>query len=149
MTLVPTGLDNQVYYLTPKVGLLNTDTFSVAAGALLAFAPLDNGHSLGIVYAVATEGGPDGSVSGGLGWGYLDSKLARRPAIMLGGAKRVARRMSLISENYLFPGTPDPLLSYGVRFFGEKLSTDLAMIYPMNSGVPVPGVPFVSFTVKF
>jgi hypothetical protein len=149
MTLVPAGLDNQVFYLTPKVGLLNSETVNVAAGALLAFAPMDDGHAFGILYSVATYGGADGSMTAGLGWGYFDNELANRPAVMVGGAKRVSRRVSFITENYLFPGTTNPLASYGVRFFGEKLATDLAMIYPMGSGMPFPGVPFVSFTVKF
>jgi len=149
MTLVPAGLDNQIYYLTPKVGLLNTETVNVAAGALLVLAPMDDGHSFGILYSVATYGGIDGSMTAGLGWGYYDNELANRPAIMVGGAKRVSRRVSFITENYVFPRESNPLLSYGVRFFGEKLATDLAMIYPMGSGMPFPGVPFVSFTVKF
>jgi hypothetical protein len=149
MTLVPAGLDNQIYYLTPKIGLVNTETFNVAAGALLTFVPMDDGHSLGVLYAVATQGGPDGSVTAGLGWGYIDSELSNRPAVMLGGARRVSARASLITENYLFPGTSNPLLSYGVRFFGEKLSTDLALIYQTGIGLHFPGVPFVSFTVKF
>jgi hypothetical protein len=149
MTLVPAGLENQVFYLTPKLGLLNTETLNVAAGALLAFAPMDDGHSLGILYGVGTYGGVDGSVTGGLGWGYFDSELSNRPAVMLGGSRRVSRRMALVTENYLFPGTPNPLLSYGLRFFGEKIATDLAMIYPVNSGVGLPGFPWVSFTVKF
>jgi hypothetical protein len=149
MTLVPAGLDNQIYYLTPKVGLLNSETVNVAAGALLVLAPMDDGHSFGILYSVATYGGIDGSMTAGLGWGYYDNELATRPAIMVGGAKRVSRRVSFITENYVFPRESNPLLSYGVRFFGEKLATDLAMIYPMGSGMPFPGVPFVSFTVKF
>jgi hypothetical protein len=149
MSLIPAGLDNQVFYLTPKVGLVNTPDFNLAAGALVAFAPMDDGHSAGILYGVATQGGPDGSVTAGLGWGYFDKELSGRPAVMLGGGKRVSRRMSLITENYLFPRSSNPLLSYGVRFFGEKLSTDLAMIYPVNSDVPFPGFPYVSFTVKF
>ena len=149
MTLVPAGLDNQIYYLTPKVGLLNSETVNVAAGALLVLAPMDDGHSFGILYSVATYGGIDGSMTAGLGWGYYDNELANRPAIMVGGAKRVSRRVSFITENYVFPRESNPLLSYGVRFFGEKLATDLAMIYPMGSGMPFPGVPFVSFTVKF
>jgi hypothetical protein len=149
MSLVPAGLENQVFYLTPKVGLVNTETLNIAAGALLAFAPMDDGHSLGILYGVGTYGGADGSVTGGLGWGYFDRELSNQPAIMVGGSKRVSRRMAFVTENYLFPREPNPLVSYGFRFFGEKLATDLAMVYPVNSGMPFPGFPYVSFTVKF
>jgi hypothetical protein len=40
------------------------------------------------------------------------------------------------------------VLEYGVRFFGEKLSIDLAFLNLANHAV-FPGLPFVSFAVGF
>ena len=46
---------------------------------------------------------------------------------MLGAEKRLSRRVSFVTENYLIPNQDaNVLISYGLRFFGEKLSADLA-----------------------
>jgi hypothetical protein len=40
------------------------------------------------------------------------------------------------------------IVSYGVRFFGEKLSADLAF-WLGPEDIPFPGIPYVAFSVKF
>ncbi len=86
---------------------------------------------------------------------------------MLGGAKRVSRRVSLVTENYgfwtrdqvfvscvSFPCTYRErnnfhgLMSYGIRFMGEKISTDLAL-WNSTEEFRFPGIPYVGFAVKF
>ncbi len=71
---------------------------------------------------------------------------------MLGGEKRIARRVSLVTENYALTGESGALISYGIRFFGEKLSADLALWNPVGvegAGAIFPGIPYVAFAVKF
>ena len=42
------------------------------------------------------------------------------------------------------------LISYGLRFFGEKLSVDLAfMNVPTTGEYFFPGLPYIDFVVKF
>jgi len=41
------------------------------------------------------------------------------------------------------------VISYGLRFFSEKLSTDLAFWNAPGSQMVFPGIPYVAFTVKF
>jgi len=69
---------------------------------------------------------------------------------MLGGAARVSRRTALLTENYIVSTASETtgILSYGIRFFNETLSVDLAFINS-TAGSVFPGVPFVSFAVKF
>ena len=166
--LIP-GVDpgKWAYYLTPKVGLHQSENFNVAVGALAGFAP--GSHGFGILYGVGTRGGTDGSVTGGLGWGYSGTSFASRPAVMLGGERRLSRRVAFITENYALSTKSDrytcgssgcttssrnetlTLASYGLRFLGEKMSVDLAFWNAAGDGASwiFPGIPYVSFGVKF
>ncbi len=134
-------------------------------GALLGFAPFDSGHSFGLLYGVATRGGPDANVTGGLGYGYADGRLTSRPILMFGAQTRDSRRVALLTENYVYWSNDDQftctttcrtvsrtkanaILSYGVRFMGEKLSTDLAF-WNHSGGWVFPGYPYIGFAVKF
>jgi len=140
-------LANNVYYLTPKLGLYNTPRTNAAVGALIGYVPTDNGHSFGILYGVATQGDADASMTAGLGYGYVDGRMSKYPIFMLGGASRVSRRVALVTENYGYPGN-GAVFSYGVRFMGEKLSTDFAF-WNSSEHVFIPGIPYISFAVKF
>ena len=76
MSFVPSSdfLNNNVYYVTPKVGLVRSETFNVAAGALIGFVPGSNSRTsarAGIYYLVATSGRPDASLTYGLGYSYF------------------------------------------------------------------------------
>jgi hypothetical protein len=151
VTLVPSS-SSQIGFVTPKLGLVASDGVNVAAGALVGYNGFGSGaeRKFGIVYGVATFGEPDASVTTGLGWGYSGSGLARTPLLMLGGATRVSRRTALLTENYLVSSADRTygVLGYGVRFFGEQLSVDLAFVNRADDLV-FPGIPFVSFAVKF
>ena len=155
-SIFPVGIENNVFYLTPKVGLVQSSNFNLAAGALVGFAGFggfddtgDDVGSFGIVYGVGTGGSPDASFTVGLGLGYGGGGFGEDPILMFGGEKRVSRRVSLLSENYLVAGVDEGLLlSYGLRFFGDRLSVDLAFIN-LPSDPIFPGIPYVAFAVKF
>lgn len=152
MSLFPTGdISDNVFYLTPKVGVVSTETVSLATGALIGYIPsIGDAHStsFGVLYGVATAGTPRTSATFGAGWGYLDGHFGRDAALMLGGSTRVSRRISLLTENYYITGVDDGAVSYGIRFFGDRLSTDLAFFNSPHDWL-FPGIPFVSFAVKF
>jgi hypothetical protein len=151
-TLLPSSA-RQVGYLTPKLGVYMSDNVNVGVGALLGyngFGSSDAERQFGILYSVATVGSPDLSGTAGIGWGYQGSKLANQPAVMIGGVARVSRRMALVTENYYVSAASEThtILGYGFRFFGEKLSVDLAFLNSASDPV-FPGIPFISFAVKF
>jgi hypothetical protein len=151
-TLLPSST-RQVGYLTPKLGVYASENVNVGVGALLGyngFGSTDTEHQFGILYSVATVGSPDLSGTAGIGWGYQGSRLANQPAVMIGGVARVSRRMALVTENYYVSGASEnhTILGYGFRFFGEKLSVDLAFLNSASDAV-FPGFPFISFAVKF
>lgn len=154
MSLVPgVGLDEQLFYLTPKVGVISGPTTNVAVGALIGAVPGfgdGDGESFGVVYAVGSHGSPNGSVTLGLGLGYAGGELADTPAIMLGGERRLSRRVGLVTENYYFAGVSDqPLVSAALRFMGEQIAVDLGLVNVLGEDAIYPGVPFVGVVFNF
>ncbi len=151
VSLIPAiGLDDQIFYLTPKVGIKTSEDLRFALGALIVKLPDFNGQPIvGIAYGTVTTGSADGGLTGGLGYGFVDGDFADKPMVMVGGQLRMARRTSFVTENYIFPGLDDPLITYGLRFFGEKLSVDLAMINLVGENFFFPGIPYIDFVFVF
>ena len=156
-SIIPsTNPQNNFVYITPKLSVLQGEKLNIAVGLAAAFAGFedidDDMRSLGVVYGVGTYGSPDASFTFGTGLGYTGKGMADRPVFMLGGSVRSGRRSSLISENYLFPSADNNgIITYGVRFFGEKLSVDLAFGQWLSSDSEFifPGIPYISMALKF
>ncbi len=85
----------------------------------------------------------------GFGYGFVDSDVAKKPMIVVGGETRLSRRTAFVTENWIFPEVDQPLISYGFRFFGEKLSVDLALLNTIGADALFPGIPYVDFVVNF
>jgi hypothetical protein len=158
LSIVPSDdfFRNNIYYVTPKVGIVQSPNVNVAAGGFFGFAGWDiSGDedigSFGILYGVATFGSSDAHLTVGSGLGYGGGEVADRPIFMLGGEKRMTRRTSFVTENYLLPGESSAAISYGIRFFGEKLSVDLAFWNAFGEDLdPIfPGIPYLAFAFKF
>jgi len=165
MSLFPGAkIDEQIFYLTPKVGLKAVKNLNLAIGALLIKLPessndensatensdtTDTSYGVGILYGVGTYGTEDASFTLGLGYGFVDSDFAEKPMLVIGGEKRLTPRIALVTENWIFPELEDPLVSYGIRFFGEKLSVDLALINTLGKEAIFPGFPYVDFVFNF
>jgi hypothetical protein len=131
MSVIPgAGFDNQLLYFTPKLGIVQSETFNAAVGALAISVPdvFDDGDrpSAGLLYGVGTWGGLDNSFTAGLGYGYANGDLASNPTLMIGGEARVSPRSSLVTENYYLPGG-NMILSGGIRFMGRGLAIDFAL----------------------
>ena len=78
-----------------------------------------------------------------------DSATTDKPMLMLGAEKRLLKHLALVTENWLFPGIDQPLGSYGIRLFGEKLSVDLAFLTPLGEDYFFPGLPYIDFVFHF
>lgn len=132
MSIFP-GVDigDQLLFFTPKVGVVKTEKFNAAVGALYVTVPsvFDDGpdrNSAGMLYGVGTWGNRDDSFTAGLGYGFNNGEMTSSPAVLLGGETRAAERISLVTENYIIPGGT-VLLGGGLRFMGRGLSVDLAI----------------------
>ncbi len=146
ISLIPgIGLDSQIFYFTPKAGLLQSEKLNIAGGLLVINVPGDDNGVVGIAYGVSTFGGEDANFTVGAGYGFADGDLADKPMIMLGFETRTSERLSLVSENWIFPEVDNPLVSFGIRLFGERMSVDLAMwsVIGANKFFLAPYVDFV------
>lgn len=142
------GLDNQLYYLTPKIGLIQSEKLNIAGGLLIINVPGDDNGVVGIAYGVSTFGGEDANFTFGAGYGFAEGDLAEKPMIMLGFESRMSERLSLVSENWIFPEVDHPLISFGIRLFGEKMSVDLALWTVTGAEVAFVA-PYVDFVYNF
>jgi hypothetical protein len=145
---------DNVLFITPKIGVVATPKFNMAVGGLAGWvgALADEGEnsSFGILYAVGTAGSHDQSLTFGTGVAYAGGQFADRPVVLLGGESRLGRRVSFVTENYLIPNEDvNGVISYGLRFFGEKISVDLAFWNAPGEDMFFPGIPYVAFSVKF
>lgn len=164
ISIFPTeDFSEQLIYFTPKIGFNSSEELSFAASALIVRVPdwfgddddiNEDGDDdivdvIGILFATTTYGTPDKSVTFGLGFGYADDEIADKPAVQLGAEYRLARRMSFVTENWVFPEVDEPLISYGLRFFGENMAVDLALFNVLNDDAIFPGIPYIDFVYNF
>jgi hypothetical protein len=150
------GLDEQLFYISPKVGFALGDRASVAVGALLAGAGGDerDGESAYIGFAVGTFGGPKRSLTVGVGLGDTSGEFSDAvPIVMAGGTATLSRHVALVTESWLFLGDDFRLseqpFGVGIRFFGDRLSADVGVILVgelLDEGFPLP---WLSVTYHF
>ena len=148
---ISTFTGNPILYVTPKISFKVADQFYAGAGVLLASLPDvdESGRgAAGIGYGIGTYGNAENNVTVGLGYGFIRDEMAKQPVITISGMTRISKKASLVSENWIVPGTA--FFSYGVRFFGEKISVDLALVNNADIAQELPiGIPFVSVAIKF
>ncbi len=172
-----------VIYGAPKLTLVERPGLAVAVGAFVVgvnggyIGDCDGGeceddgyYVAGLPFAVGTFGGPERSVTVGVGVpvGEDPDDFATGAALVLvGGEVQVSNSVKLLTENYLaFDGggaTCDGdvcieeggsvvVLGAGVRFFGERLAADLgAFTAPevWGGGNGFPFAPWLGFSYVF
>lgn len=143
--LVFGGGSEHPFWVTPKAQLLSRGNTDAAVG-IMHFLNVGDG-SFGIAYSVVTYGSDDSAITGGVGYAYerYDGNGDGSVILMVGGEHRVSRGVKLISENYLWRG--GGFVTAGVRWMGERLSTDLGLAAPLGTDVFV--FPMVNFVWKF
>lgn len=154
MTLMPSTnvLKNNVYFISPKVAITQSERLNTAVGVWLGVAPFSDAigsiNTFGIAYGVATWGGDNGAVTLGGGYGFVEGKAARNPMAMFGATRRLSRRVSFVTENWLFPNVDYPLVSAGLRLLGENVSWDLGIVTVLGTSLLIP-FPWIGVAWKF
>jgi hypothetical protein len=147
----------RVFYLAPKVTIVDAPTTQLAAGVFALFATgLDADIDLGtagLLYGVGTFGTRDRAATIGAAWPFYaasgESEIGNDPLLMFGAETRVSRRVKLITENYFVLGASGGVLSGGARFFGERLSADAGLGLGYGDGGGFCCVPLVNFVYNF
>ncbi len=143
LTLMPRQL---FFVATPKLSFRVANNFSLGicgAVGFVGYGPLLGG------YGVATIGNRDHNLSIGVGSGISGEYELKSPFFFsINGQIRLARKVSLITENYILQGH---LLGVtGFRFMNAKSAFNLGIIYPFfpvfDSGSPFP---FLGFGIPF
>lgn len=137
--------NSEFWFLMPKFGVIKSEKFNVAVGALYGGIRDETG---GIAYAVGTYGSTDNSLTIGIGQGISGDKTAGEPVLMIGGEARMSRRTALVTENYFGTGFDGGLLAYGIRFLGERFTVDLGFLNSTTSPL-FPGIPYVDFVIRW
>ncbi|HEX8428143.1 hypothetical protein [Hymenobacter sp.] len=129
-------LSSQFLVFTPKVSVQMSEKWRVGGSLMYVRVP-DFGsesvaYGLGIAYGVATYGSADNNFTVGAGYGFAGTHGTNFFAGHFGGQKRISRRLSLVSENYLLTHDSPGLLGlYGARFAWRRNSVSLGALYAL------------------
>jgi hypothetical protein len=134
-------------WVTPKIQFFSSGKLSMAAGAMHFFNVDDD--TVGVAYMVMTHGTADSAFTAGGGYAYArgDEESAGAAVVMLGGERRISRRLKFITENYWWEGSAG-IASGGIRFIGDRLSADLALAAPLGADETLV-FPVVNFVWAF
>ncbi len=149
----------QLVYAAPKFAIIKEEKFQAAIG-FFGVTVVGEGFSdfpnLSLFYGSTTLGSEYSAATIGLGWGRVsdgddESQWADRPLILIGFEHQVSNSLKLISENYIIPGVEGALVSGGLRFFGEKLSSDVLLVTPTSTwgDASFPIIPYFGFAYNF
>ncbi len=165
-TIPGLGLNQQLFYVSTQAGFQLSEKAALAVGGLYA-AGADNELDAGVLYGVTTLGRPDRSLTLGFGlvgvreeeaqYGprgqYLGSRSdwPTQPIVLVGGNLRVAKRLALVSESWLFLDQPLSQQPFGLalRFFSDRISVDVGFVLVpeiIDEGFPIP---WLSFSYHF
>jgi hypothetical protein len=153
ITLLP-GAEGQLFYLAPKVGFsAASENISFSLGGIYMNTTAEDIGGVGAVFLMGTFGPPTASFTAGLGYGYAEGEFSGSPLLVFGGEVQLSGSVKLLSENYVPIGADAVILSFGIRFFGERLSADLGLFYPMSGGEGIsegfPFIPWLGFAYNF
>ena len=125
---------------------------NIAVGSFTGWsgAITDDASSFGILYGVSTFGSEDRNFSAGIGYAYYNDEVANSPLVLGGFKLRLSRGTAFISENYVLPAEEGGLVSFGLRFFGERIAGDVGLIRYVGRDDADQGLgfPFVGLAVK-
>lgn len=140
------GVDDwdRPFWITPKLQVYDGASTQVAVGVLHAFDSDNDGG--GIAYGVVSRGTDVRSFSAGAGLAYA-SDGGRAGVLMVGGDARISRRVKAVTENYIWDGGRG-IATVGFRFFGERLSADVALAIPIGAE-DIIAFPLINFVYLF
>ncbi len=152
--IISTFSGEPIFFITPKYSFPINDKWRAGTGVLYVNSTIsDSFDGLGIGYGIVTYGNTNDNATLGVGFGYIEGDISEKPVITLSGMKRLSRKTSLVTENWLFTSNTDfsgSMYSYGIRFMGERLTVDLAFLNnPDIAREIIIGVPYVDFVVRF
>ncbi|MBN2000008.1 hypothetical protein JW935_20815 [candidate division KSB1 bacterium] len=148
MSILP-GLDTQLFSFAPKVAFDLTNNLSLGTGVLVLFVPDED--PVDLCFTVMTYGNIQKAITVGAGIPVFAWK-SNNPILMVGAETQISNSVKLLSENWMFTGDfQNSLFSVGIRFFGDRLAADLALITlkELFNTEGFPFIPYVGFSYCF
>lgn len=149
------GLKGTPFFLSSKAGFKVNHNFHISLGALYLKLPnyaTGNIEGIGLAVMNATRGNANHHLTGGIGLLYERGYIFEYPFFNVSGFTRVSRNVALLTENWIFTSYHDftGIYLYGVRFFNEKLSADIAFMKNNRyANSYLIGIPYIDFAIKF
>ena len=147
-----------VFFINPKASFKIADNFYAGGNVLYlnTLKTVDKFGGLATLNGFFTYGNTNNNIKAAAGWGWADGEFSSKPILSVSGMTRVSKRIAFVSENWIFPMSPDEnmnfygVFSYGIRFLGEKTSLDLAFINNKDiANTLIIGAPWLDFTINF
>lgn len=143
------GAENQLVYIAPKIGLVQSPRVNIAAGGIFATVPGETG-SIGAVYGVGTFGSEDNAITVVVGYPFADGETTDSPSAVLGAEARLSSRSKFLVETWLLPGADVVPATFGLRFFGSRLTVDFGLMSVIGADTEgFPFFPWVDFVVSW
>ena len=131
------------FYVAPKVQVVRSSRANVSVGTLALFF---DDEVVGVNYGVGTFGSQDHALTVGLGFGFSGDEFSGEPVAMIGGETRTSSRLKLVTENYFLPSESGVLFAVGLRFIGERFSTDLGIAGFVGGDIDECCLPLLNFS---
>lgn len=153
MSLIP-GIDDQIFYLSPKLTLVHQPSWDFAVGFTYMGIP-DEDANFTAAYSTLSIGTPLRGVTFGLVFPFeTENYDLDATAILFGAETQTSNNVKLITENWLLTDGDNSLLlvSGGIRLIGENLTADFALFTSpelLDEDAGFPLIPYIDFAVSF
>lgn len=150
ISLLP-GSTSQLIMLAPKFTFPLSPRVGVGAGFMYLTLTKEDG-SLKLFYAVTTIGDDRSAITLGAGVPIVADAEEGGFILLAGAERQISNSVKLISENWIISAEETAVLfSGGVRFFGERLAVDIALMTMKEAFEEggFPFIPWVDFSVFF
>lgn len=147
--LVPVELKQEVINYGFKARVYEVPDKVCLSLGLQMVTPFISDESLGMAYAVASTGNSDAKATVFLGNGF-STHGGSQFTLGLSGDARVSESIKLLAEFYMIQDLDTPPLIVGVRFFGDRLSGDVGLLYLIGGDLGSPiGIPVANLVYNF
>ena len=138
MSIFPgVGLNEQIYYVAPKIRFVGTDRVGIAGGALWLTLGFED-ESAGMVYGVATVGSEQASITVGPAFPFVtDGGFTDEVLGLVGLEARLSPKVKVISENWILLDE-GAFFTFGFRVLEGPATIEAALLVPSEGEAVLP-----------
>jgi len=147
-SLVPgIDLDEQIKYVSAKISPTGDSPVKFAFSTTYFSVWEEQDFTAG--FGTVTYSSGRVGLTGGVGFGFNSNEFMETPILILGGELQISNSAKLITENWIWAEEDVALLSFGIRFFSEKLAGDFGFLLPATKSTVGGFAPWLGFSYLF